>query len=145
MASTLGEPATRLDFVTGRVPVRRRLQIQLPVFLMALMMQIIAPIGASWAMASSLSDPFAAFGGAAICHNAGAEADNQPDQNRHTHDGACTLCCLVHAAAALDTPNIPIAVAYRFSLPVVWHNVAQELRNSAGSRHAQARAPPSNS
>ncbi|MET4254760.1 hypothetical protein ABIA88_009008 [Bradyrhizobium sp. LA6.4] len=114
--------------------------------MMALMMQIIAPIGASWATASSLSDPLAAFAGATICHNAGGEADNQPDQTgHHAHDGACALCCLVHAGASLDTPKTAFAEPYRSSLPVVWYNVDQQLRNSRSSGHAQARAPPSNS
>lgn len=124
--------------------MRRRSQIYLPAFLLALMMQIIAPIGASWATASSLSDPFAAFGGAEICHNAGWEDDNQSDQTHHAHDGACALCCLAHAAASLDTPTTPIAVPYRFALPVIWHDAAQDPRHSASGRHAQARAPPSN-
>jgi len=134
-----------LGVVTGRLPVRRRLQIYLPAFLMALMMQIIAPIGASWSAASSLSDPLAAFGGVAICHTAGGEGDNQSDQTGHHGDGACAVCCLVHAGASLDTPKIPVCVPYRPSLPVVWQNVAQELLDSRSSGHAQARAPPSNS
>lgn len=126
-----------------RSPVRQRLQIHLAAFLMALMMQIIAPIGASWATASALSDPFAAFGGAAICHTAGGEADNQTGQ--HTHDGDCALCCLVHAGASLDTLKVALAVPYRSPLPVVWRDASQELRNSRSGGHAQARAPPSNS
>ena len=135
-----------LGIVTERLPVRRRLQIYLPAFLLALMMQIIAPIGASWATASSLSDPFAAFGGAPICHTAGADTDNQSDQTgHHAHDGACALCCLVHASASLDTPKIAVAVPYRCSQPVVWHNVTQELPDARSGKHAQARAPPSNS
>ncbi|UPT91875.1 DUF2946 family protein [Bradyrhizobium barranii subsp. apii] len=110
-------------------------------------MQIIAPIGASWATASALSDPLAAFGGAAICHSVATEADSQSDQtSHHVHDSACALCCLVaHAGASLSTPKIAIAVPYRSSLAVVWHNAAQDLRDSESGRHARARAPPSNS
>lgn len=130
----------------GRLAVRRRLQIYFPAFLMALMMQIIAPIGVSWATASSLSDPLAAFGGTVICHTGSGEADNQPDPTGHrAHAGACALCCLVHAGASLDTPKIALTVPYRPSLTVAWYSAAQELRDSRSVGRAQARAPPSNS
>ena len=127
--------------------MRQRLQTYLPAFLLALMMQIIAPIGASWAMASALSDPLAAFGSAAICHIAGEKTDSQSDQtSHHVRDGACALCCLVaHAGASLDTSKIAVAVPYRSSLAVIWHKAAQNLRDSETGRHAKARAPPSNS
>lgn len=126
--------------------MRQRLQIYLPAFLMALMMQIIAPIGSSWATAARLSDPLAAFGSIAICHTAGGAADSQPDPTgQHVHDAACALCCLVHAGATLETPEIAVAVPYRSPLPVVWHAATHQLRNDRNGGHAQARAPPSNS
>ena len=127
--------------------MRQRLQIYLPAFLLALMMQIIAPIGASWAMASALSNPLATFGGATICHAGGGETNNQSDQtSHHVHDGACALCCLVaHAGASPETPKVAIAALYRSSTAVVWHDMARDLRNTLGARHARARAPPSNS
>jgi hypothetical protein len=130
-----------------RSPARQRLRIYLPAFLLALMMQIIAPIGASWATASALSDPLAAFGSAAICHTAGEKADSRSDQtSHHVHDGACALCCLVaHASAFLDLSKIAVAVPYRSPAPVIWHNMAEDLRGSLSTRHAKARAPPSNS
>jgi len=134
--------------VTGRLPVRRRLQIYLPVFLAALMVQIFAPIGASWTAASSLSDPLAAFGGAAICHSGGSEADGQTDQpgqtDHHVHD-VCALCCLAHAGNSTDAPKAAFTAPYRSSLRVVWYDAEQQLRNSRNSGHAQARAPPSDS
>ncbi|MBR1219338.1 DUF2946 domain-containing protein [Bradyrhizobium sp. U87765 SZCCT0131] len=112
---------------------------------MALMMQIIAPIGASWATAARLSDPLAAFGNAAICHTEGGETNGQSAPvGPHAHDGACALCCLAHAVASPDAPKTEIGVPYRSSSPVVWRNVAPEPRDSREGRHAQARAPPSN-
>lgn len=126
--------------------MRQRLQIYLPAFLMALMMQIIAPIGSSWATAARLSDPLAAFASVAICHTSSGEADGQSDQTgHHAHDDACALCCLVHAVATLDTPEIAVVVPYQSPLPVVWHAVTHQLRNDRNGGHAQARAPPSNS
>jgi len=123
--------------------VRQRLQIYLPVFLMALMIQIIAPIGVSWAAASRFSDPLA---GAVICHPASGQADGPSDQTgHHAHDGACALCCLAHASAFLDTPKSAVAALHRSFSPVVWHDVAWEFRSSGIRKHARARAPPFNS
>jgi DUF2946 family protein len=126
--------------------MRRKLQFYLPVFLMALMVQILAPIGASWTVAATLSDPFAAFGGAVICHSDGSQSDtaDQPGQTgHHVHEG-CALCCLAHAGGSMDTPSTAaFAEPYRPSLRMVWHDAEARLRDTRGSGHAQARAPPS--
>jgi hypothetical protein len=107
---------------------------------MALAVQILAPIAACWAAGIAASDPLA---GAAICHDAGNQA-NQPDPAGHrAHDGACALCCLAHTGTSLETPKTTVAVPYRHSLRVVWHDVTRELRDSRTDGHAQARAPPS--
>ncbi|HEX3991285.1 MAG TPA: DUF2946 domain-containing protein [Acetobacteraceae bacterium] len=124
--------------------MRRRLRKFLPIVMLALAVQILAPIAACWAAGVAVSDP---LGAAAICHDVGGQADNQgnqPDQSgRHAHDGTCALCCLAHAGASMDTPKTATAEPFRHSLRVVWHDVASELRDSHTSGHAQARGPPS--
>jgi len=124
--------------------MRRRLRKFLPIVMLALSVQILAPIAACWAAGIAASDP---LGAAAICHTAGSETDNpanQPDQTGHHGQGsACALCCLAHAGTSLDTPSTIIAAPYRHSLRVLWQDVALELRDSRTSGHAQARAPPS--
>jgi hypothetical protein len=126
--------------------MRRRLRKFLPIVLIALAVQILAPIAACWAAGVAASDPLAALGAAAICHDVSGQADNQanePDPAGHrAHDGACALCCLAHVGTSLDTPNIAIAEPYRHPLRVVWQDVASELRDSRGGGHAQARGPP---
>jgi hypothetical protein len=123
--------------------MRWRLRKFLPIVLIALAVQILAPIAACWAAGVAASDPLAA---AAICHDASGQAGNQanqPDPTGHRgHDGACALCCLAHAGASLDTPKTTVAMPYRHALRVVWHDVAAELRDSRTSGHAQARGPP---
>ena len=125
--------------------MRRRLRKFLPIVMLALAVQILAPIAACWAAGIAASDP---LGAAAICHDAGG-AGNQADPSDRTghraHDGACALCCLGHAGASMDTPNTIAAVPYRHSLRVVWRDVVAELRDARSSGHAQARAPPSSS
>lgn len=125
--------------------MRQRLQLHLPAFVLALMMQIIAPIAASWAAALAVSDPLAAFGDITICHSGTGEAGGQPDQtDRHLHDGVCALSCLVaHAGASLDPPKIAVAAPSRSPSTVVWHNIAEDLRGSLRATRAKARAPPS--
>ncbi|UFZ02745.1 hypothetical protein LQG66_26205 [Bradyrhizobium ontarionense] len=125
--------------------MRQRLQLHIPAFLLALMMQIIAPVAASWAAASAVSDPLTTLGDIAICHSGSGEAGRQPDQtDRHVHDGVCALSCLAaHASATLDTPNIAVAAPCRSPSTVVWHNMAQDLEGSLKGTQAKARAPPS--
>lgn len=125
--------------------MRQRLQLDLPAFMLALMMQIIAPIAASWATALAVSDPLAAFGDITICHSGAGEAGGQTDQtDRHLHDGFCALSCLVaHASASLDTPKYAVAVPSRSPSTVIWHNMAEDLRGSLRAARAKARAPPS--
>ena len=127
--------------------MRRRLREFLPIVMLALAVQILAPIAACWAAGIAASDPLAALGAAAICHDASGGAGNptdQPDQTgHHAHDGACALCCLVHAGAALDAPDTIVAIPYRHPLRVVWQDVTRQLRDSRSSGHSQARAPPS--
>ncbi len=121
--------------------MRRQLQKFLPIVLIALAVQILAPIAASWAAAIASSDPLQA---AEICHNL-PESSGQPDQggDPHAHDGACLICCALQASAAMDTPEqIPPAVPYRQTARVLWAIAAQDLAPARNRSTTQARAPP---
>jgi Protein of unknown function (DUF2946) len=122
--------------------MRRRLRKFLPIVLMALAVQILAPIAACWAAVIAVSDPLHA---AVICHDDAAQPGNPADQTggHRAHDGACSLCCAVHAGASLDVPQTAAAIPSRQSLRVVWREVAPELLGSRAGSHAKARAPPS--
>ena len=67
--------------------MRQRLQKFLPIVLIALMVQVLAPIGATWAAAMAADDP---VGAAQICHS-GPIAPLQSDQSggHRDHGGAC--------------------------------------------------------
>jgi Protein of unknown function (DUF2946) len=120
--------------------MRQRLQKFLPIVLIALMVQILAPIGACWAAAAAVSDPLQ---GIEICHSDAASGlDNQGDSH-HAHDGACAICCATQANASLDTPKpISIVTPYRGVACVVWHDHATDWSQSLLRANAQARAPP---
>ena len=122
--------------------MRRRLEKFLPIVLMALMVQILAPIGACWAAAIAASDPLQAE----ICHTdlGQGSSGGQGGGQHQAHDGACAICCAAQASATLDTPQTAAIVApNRYSLAVVWHDHALSLSTTNFRFHAQARAPPS--
>jgi Protein of unknown function (DUF2946) len=121
--------------------MRRRLRIFLPIVLMALTVQILAPIGACWAASIAAADPLQA---AVICHGDAASAPGQADQTGQprAHDGACSLCSVVQAGASVDTPQTAVGTPYRLPERVVWLDRAPDLFGSRPGSHAQARAPP---
>jgi hypothetical protein len=122
--------------------MHRRLRKFLPIVLIALTVQILAPIGACWAASIAAADPLQA---AVICHGDAASTPGQADQTGQprAHDGACSLCCVVHAGASVDTPQTVVAAPYRLPERVVWLDRAPDLFGSRTGSHAQARAPPS--
>jgi hypothetical protein len=123
--------------------MRRRLWKFLPIVLMALAVQILAPIGACWSAAIVASDPLHA---APICSSNATSTTDQTGQTGQprAHDGACAMCCLAHAGATLDAPEATtFATPLRQSGRVVWLDPASDRFVSRTGGHAQARAPPS--
>ena len=122
--------------------MRRRLWKFLPIVLMALALQVLAPIGACWAASIAASDPLHA---AAICSGGAASANDQSGQTgqHRAHDGACAMCCVAHAGATLDTPEATFATPLRALARVVWPDAVPDRQGSRAGWHAQARAPPS--
>jgi hypothetical protein len=127
--------------------MRRRLQKFLPIVLIALAVQILAPIAACWAAGIAASDPLGSvLGPAVICHDNSAAAPAQSDQggDHRAHNGACSICCIAQAATSIDTPQQAVVTAPR-RLPerVVWRDQAVEQPGARAGSNAQARAPPS--
>jgi hypothetical protein len=121
--------------------MRARLQKFLPLVLLALAMQVLAPIAACLAAGQAVSDPLSA---AVICHNP-TEQGGPTDQTGapSAHGAACALCCLAQASASLDSPpHVALSVPFRHAARVVW--VLADLSSAATHRGsiAQARAPP---
>ena len=124
--------------------MRRRLRNFLPVVLMALAVQILAPIGACWAASVAASDPLHA---AAICHDAAATQDqtnNQTDQTGQprAHDGCCSVCSVADVGAPVETPQTAVSAPYLQPERVLWLDRTPDLFGSRAGSHAQARAPP---
>jgi Protein of unknown function (DUF2946) len=121
--------------------MRRRLRKFLPIVLIALAVQIFAPIAACWAASIAASDPLHA---AMICHDNGTSTSGQTDQTgqHRAHDGCCSVCGVAQTTAPLATPQIAVVVPYRASARVVWLEPTPDLFSSRTGSHAQARAPP---
>jgi hypothetical protein len=121
--------------------MRVRLQKFLPVVLIALAMQVLAPIAACWAAGIATGDPLQT---AAICHNAGPAGTGQDDQSGApaAHTGSCSICCLAQASASLDSPQAAFSIPLRHAERVVWHDWAASVVAKRGGSNAKARAPP---
>ena len=112
----------------------------LPIVLVALAVQIFAPIGACWAASIAASDPLA---GAVICHGSATPGAGQTDQNGHrAHDGCCSVCSVLQSGAPVDVPEIAAIDIYRVAEQVAWFEFAFRITNARVGSHAQARAPP---
>jgi len=122
--------------------MRRHYQKFLPIVLIALMVQVFAPVAACWAAVGAASDP---LGAAEICHDASAVADQSGDQSgqHRGHAAACSICCLASASASLDTPETAaFAVPYRAPALVSWYGQTPDRGVPRVGSNAQARAPP---
>lgn len=121
--------------------MRPRLKKFLPIVLIALMVQIFAPVGACWAASIAASDPLA---GAVICHGNGTSGAGQTNQTGHrAHDGCCSVCSVLHTGAPVDVPQAFSSIGFdRKSGHVVWGEFRPDRFASRVGRYAQARAPP---
>ena len=121
--------------------MRARLQKYLPIVLIALAMQVLAPVAACWAAGAALADPLQ---NAAICHDAGPAGSGLDDRSGApaAHAGTCSICALAQASASLDAPQAIFATPLRFAAPVVWHATTVSVVVSHRGSNAKARAPP---
>jgi hypothetical protein len=121
--------------------MRRRLGRFLPIVLIALMVQIFAPIGATWAVSIAASDPLHTV---PICSGGGSTTGQTDQSGQHrAHEGCCSACSVLHTGAPVDAPQTAVPSLYRQPLRAVWRATAPDLFGSKAGSHAQARAPPS--
>ena len=123
----------------GSVVMRRRMRTFLPIVLIALLVQIFAPISASWATSAALSDPLGASAICAATSEPGAGHTGQSGQ----HADCYVLCCLAYAGSVpLDSPHAIVSKPFAPSQRVVWFEAVNNLSGFHIGLLAQARAPP---
>lgn len=118
--------------------MRRRLGRLLPIILLALLVQIVAPVGACWAAAIAASDPLHS---AVICSPLGDAAPSGSGNVHHHRDGSCAAC-VNHIGAPVDHPVAAIAEPERHAYRIAWQAYEPDAIAARAASHAQARAPP---
>ena len=123
----------------GAIGMRRRLRKFLPIVLIAMLVQIFAPISVGWALTNAAADPLAG----AICSHATATTPSQDGPtDQQAHGACCMLCCAAHTATPTADPQASVARVERVADTVVWRDLIFALPVSATGSNAQARGPP---
>ncbi|MGJ5178942.1 DUF2946 family protein [Bradyrhizobium oligotrophicum] len=145
-AMTAGALASRMLAVGGTrrraAPFRRKPGRYLPVALLALLLQVLAPVAAS-AMAAATVAAADALGGGVICHAATDAAPSNGDADRAACGLDCVMCCVLHATAALEAPPAPVQAApLRPMVRIDWTARELTLVHRFVRPQSQPRGPP---
>jgi len=119
-----------------------RLQALIPVILLAVMVQLFAPITAFRAVAQAVSDPLYM---ATICSGMASPQDGSqtsPVKPQHSAN-CCGFCSVSHGGVAVDPLPLIFVVLQRQYQLITWLEATHPIPPVRAGRHAQARAPPS--
>jgi hypothetical protein len=119
--------------------MRRRLEFFIPIVLFAVLVQLMAPIGAFCAVANAVSDPLAS-----ICSGmTTADGQTMPSHAPNAHADCCAFCAAAHSGSAAIDPPMPVFVnLQRQYQRVVWLEAIDVMPTARVGSNAQARAPP---
>ncbi len=122
--------------------MRRRLQAIVPIVLLAILVQVFAPIAAFRAVAYAANDPLHM---ASICSEMAAADETQtaPAGTPHDHGGCCVFCAAGHGGGvAVGPPSLVSASLQRQYQLVSWLQAEDPVSVARVGSNAQARAPP---
>jgi hypothetical protein len=123
--------------------MRRRLEVFIPIVLLSIMVQLLAPIGAFRVVAQAVSDPLYL---ATICSGMASSQDDSQTTALKPQHGAncCGFCGVSHGGAvAVDPPPLIFVALERQYRLVAWLEATEPMPPVRAGSHAQARAPPS--
>ncbi|KRR00567.1 DUF2946 domain-containing protein [Bradyrhizobium valentinum] len=123
--------------------MRRRLEVFIPIVLLSIMVQLLAPIGAFRAVAHAVSDPLYM---ATICPGMASSQDDSQTNSVTPQHGAncCGFCSVGHGGAvAVEPPPLIFVVLQRQYQFITWLEATDDMPPARAGSHAQARAPPS--
>ena len=122
--------------------MRRRLEAIIPIVLLSILVQLIAPIAAFRVVAYATTDPLYL---ASICSGMTSASDTQTDpaKTQHQHGGCCAFCVGSHGGAvAVDPPPLIFVSLQRQYQQISWLEAAEAMPVFRVGSNAQARAPP---
>lgn len=118
--------------------MRKRLGHLVPIVMIAVLVQLFAPVAMMHAAAAVSSDPLS---GIVICageHN-GTSSDTAPAA---AHTNCCPLCVVAHVVPTLDHPVATYVAIQRTYQRVAWLENQTPFRSSGIDDRPHARGPP---
>ena len=122
--------------------MRRRLEIFIPIVLLAVLVQLLAPIAAFRVVAYATTDPLYM---ASMCTDMVSSSNTQtaPARTQHPHGDCCAFCGAGHGGAvAVDPPPLVFVDLQRQYQRLSWLEAADPMPAVRVGSNAQARAPP---
>jgi hypothetical protein len=123
--------------------MRRRLEAFIPIVMLAVLVQLMAPIAAFRVVAYATTDPLYL---ASLCSGmtSASETPSDPASTQHQHGDCCAFCVGSHGGAVAADPPLPIFVSLQRSYQQIsWLEAAEAMPVFRAGSNAQARAPPS--
>ena len=122
--------------------MRRRLEVFIPIVMLAVLVQLMAPIAAFRVVAYATTDPLYL---ASICSGMTSASDMQTDpaKTQHHHGDCCAFCAGSHGGAvALDPPPLIFVSLQRQYQQTSWLEATEAITAFRVGSNTQARAPP---
>jgi hypothetical protein len=123
--------------------MRRRLEAFIPIVVLAVLVQLMAPIAAFRVVAYATTDPLYL---ASLCSGmtSASETPSDPARTQHQHGDCCAFCVGSHGGAVAVDPPPPIFVSLQRSFQQIsWLEAAEAMPVFRVGSNSQARAPPS--
>ncbi|CEG10548.1 hypothetical protein BN961_03988 [Afipia felis] len=123
--------------------MRRRLEVFIPIVLLSIFVQLLAPIAAFRVVAYAVIDPLYM---ASICTEmemSSGDAQTTPAKTQHDHGDCCVFCAAGHGGGAVVEPPPLIFVSLQHVYQrVSWLESADPIPTVRVGSNMQARGPP---
>jgi len=119
--------------------MRARLAKLFPIVLLAVLVQLLAPVGAARMLGATLSDPLHLAG---ICSELSGTAGSDSGDQHQGHTTCCALCCVAQAIGPAGDPHQDFVILQRAPETIAWRVSAPVWPIARVGTLAQARAPP---
>jgi Protein of unknown function (DUF2946) len=122
--------------------MRRRLETFIPIVMLAVLVQLMAPIAAFRVVAHATTDPLYL---ASICSGmtSASDARTDPAGTQHHHGDCCAYCVGSHGGAvAVDPPPLIFVNLQRQYQQISWLEATEAIPVFRVGSNTQARAPP---